>query len=516
MNTFKKKSLHVAVLAGLGALAAAGTANAVHINPDGLGQVLIFPHYTVRAGHFTAISVINSTSQTKAVKVRFIEGRDSREVLDFNLWMSPTDVWTGAVVASANGAKLISNDNSCVTPSDLFTEVRTDAGSTIVLPGQPILQGAGLTLNEFKNYQYISNGYEARGTELDRTREGYFEVIEMGVVTNTTVTGYVKHSAAGVPANCAALDPLDPSVTPTTPLPTYITAPSGGLAGRASIINGATGANYTFDPTVLDQWSTLVQYTGAGRTDPDLGAVFPLTSNVFTNGGVASATWAAGRDAVSAPMIRDTILNEYILDAGTKSSTDWVVAMPTRRLYVTPTTFAQPFTTTYAGCEPYTVAIYNREEGALGGGGGIVLPSPRPPTTQVGSLLCWESTIVPFQASSLLGSINVSPLVGGVRAYAAGATSQPGALSSPNLKGLQGPNGWMLMSFNSTPGFLQRTVVPTTFSVNGAAPVANTGVHVGLPVIGAMVNNYVTGVNSQYASVIAHKYTRNILTTVAP
>ena len=37
MNTFKKKSLHAAVLAGLGALGAAGTANAVHINPDGLG-----------------------------------------------------------------------------------------------------------------------------------------------------------------------------------------------------------------------------------------------------------------------------------------------------------------------------------------------------------------------------------------------------------------------------------------------------------------------------------------------
>ena len=44
MNTFKKKSLHAAVLAGLGALGAAGTANAVHINPDGLGQVVLYPY----------------------------------------------------------------------------------------------------------------------------------------------------------------------------------------------------------------------------------------------------------------------------------------------------------------------------------------------------------------------------------------------------------------------------------------------------------------------------------------
>ena len=53
MNTFKKKSLHVAVLAGLGALGAAGTANAVHINPDGEGQVLIYPYYTVRSPKVT-------------------------------------------------------------------------------------------------------------------------------------------------------------------------------------------------------------------------------------------------------------------------------------------------------------------------------------------------------------------------------------------------------------------------------------------------------------------------------
>ncbi len=49
MNTFKRKSLHAAVLAGLGAVGLAGTANAVHVNPDGLGSVLIYPYYTVRA-----------------------------------------------------------------------------------------------------------------------------------------------------------------------------------------------------------------------------------------------------------------------------------------------------------------------------------------------------------------------------------------------------------------------------------------------------------------------------------
>ena len=48
MNTFNKKSLYAA-MAGVSALGMAGTANAVHVNPDGLGQVLIYPYYTVRA-----------------------------------------------------------------------------------------------------------------------------------------------------------------------------------------------------------------------------------------------------------------------------------------------------------------------------------------------------------------------------------------------------------------------------------------------------------------------------------
>ena len=60
MNTFNKKSLYAAI-AGVSALGVAGTAEAVHVNPDGLGQVLIYPYYTVRtraamsAEHFPGV-----------------------------------------------------------------------------------------------------------------------------------------------------------------------------------------------------------------------------------------------------------------------------------------------------------------------------------------------------------------------------------------------------------------------------------------------------------------------------
>jgi hypothetical protein len=106
MNTFSKKSLHVA-LAGLSTLGLAGAAEAVMINPNGLGQVLVYPYYTVRNGYNVAgvsaapfntlLSIVNTTNSTKAVKVRFREGKASAEVLDFNVFLSPYDMWTAAV-----------------------------------------------------------------------------------------------------------------------------------------------------------------------------------------------------------------------------------------------------------------------------------------------------------------------------------------------------------------------------------------------------------------------------------
>src|ERR1043165_910957 len=104
MNIFKKKSL-CAALAGIGALGATGAAQAVNLNPDGLGQVLIYPYYTTRAdgagnAFNSYLSVVNSTSSAKAVKVRFLEGKNSREVLDFNLFLSAKDVWTTETITT--------------------------------------------------------------------------------------------------------------------------------------------------------------------------------------------------------------------------------------------------------------------------------------------------------------------------------------------------------------------------------------------------------------------------------
>ncbi len=112
-----RKNLTAAVLAGLaGAAGIVGSAQAVNVNPDGLGQVLLYPYYTTNGGNQTLLSVVNTTGDAKAVKVRFLEGRNSREVLDFNLYMSRYDVWTAALYDDDGTPTMVTSDTTCTVP----------------------------------------------------------------------------------------------------------------------------------------------------------------------------------------------------------------------------------------------------------------------------------------------------------------------------------------------------------------------------------------------------------------
>src|SRR5215475_16124324 len=66
---------------------------AVYLDPHGMGQVLVYPYYTTNAGQATLITVVNTTADGKAVKIRFHEGFNGRNVLDVNIYLSPYDVW---------------------------------------------------------------------------------------------------------------------------------------------------------------------------------------------------------------------------------------------------------------------------------------------------------------------------------------------------------------------------------------------------------------------------------------
>jgi len=518
MNTFKRKSLYVAVLAGLGAMGAAGTASAVHVNPDGLGQVLIYPYYSVRTAetiiasgsYNTYVSVTNTTNSAKAVKVRFLEGKGSKEVLDFNLFLSANDVWTGSIEPTATGAILLSSDKSCTTG------VIPDAG-------QPFSNGA-----------YTAANADGEDATLDRTREGYVEIIEMGVINDggagsdsrallDAITHATTGADAGLPpcnSNTAAtrtaaqvvLNTADTAGLPVAAgLVGYLSVPTGGLLGGASLVNPSTGVDYTYDAIAMNNWTGVTQGTRSTSLSPFLGSGSVTSSEVFNAGSIMTAVWPAGApaatatanaNAVSAALMHDNVINEYVLDSGTASGTDWVVTFPTKRLYVQTdpvvagvrtrtATAGFPFNENFGlggSCDTVTLTQYDREEQTSVATGGFS------PSTTLTNNLCWEANVITFNNSSILGSTN---------SYNTNVTYQ---------------NGWMDLNLNHGPypSGSNTLMTPTSSATDGTAD-AVVSLYRGLPVAGFMVQDFVnstlvTGAGATpgaaFGGNFIHKYTR--------
>ena len=495
MSTFKQKSLFAA-LAGMGVLGIVDSAQAVHINSDGLlGQALIYPYYTARStasgnAYVTALSVVNTTASAKAVKVRFLEGKNSREVLDFNLFLSQYDVWTAGIVAAGAGAGLFTLDNSCTTP-----KVSNSSSS-------PTL---------FRNGAYA--GIDAGGDSLDRTYEGYFELLEMGAIAGgSSLEAAVTHKT-----DLSAPNASKPSCTGlpvTSAFPTALVAPAGGLFGGASLINVNEGTDYSYDAVALDGWSNQPNWSGPGDQNPTIVSASPAVSVVIDNtslGGRAVVTnWGGSpRDAVSAIMMRSRVYNEYTVEPLIKAATDWVLTMPTKRFYINngsgnaPRLFQSNFNST-GSCDNINLTYYDREEQSPGA---IIDFSP---TTPQSRSLCWEANVLTFSGNS--GSATVSNVLQSKN------VANVGLLST-------WLNGWADLSFPQDAGYVGSHTLAaplnatTVIQINTGTVVPNqTVTYFGLPLVGFSVQSYSTtglpGVNpnvlSNYGGNFMHKYLRDI------
>jgi hypothetical protein len=470
-------------------------------------------------GFNTYISVVNTTTNVKIVKVRFREGKNSREVLDFNLYLSPNDMWTAAVVpASADatsGARLITLDASCTNP---------------VIPAGGV---------DFRNFEYSGTVADLLGTGLDRTREGYAEMFDMADLPPGSSLGSaaIHNQATGKPS-CTGL--VGTSLAAT--INAQVTIPTGGLSGTGTLINVNSGRDTMYNANAFGQWSTIPQYQDISTDSPNFGNTFPASSIVVTvpSGGVGTgnlyfSSWTAvangvgipatgGARAASATMMHSDVINEYILDAVTGSNTDWVLTFPTRRNFVNVSSVIPPFTnvlTTSGACEEINFTYFNREEGTAVSTAGDF--SPFPPGAAPNSL-CWESTILSIRN---------------------GSTNAPTSPSSPSLVlGSQNvtsvsitstfQNGWGQLHFGgvnaSTVGLvsdatsLTQPITPLTIGPPPGPP-PNPGAQTfrGLPVVGFMIRTFSNNLLSclsttgatvscqgNYGGSVAHAYRNNI------
>lgn len=488
----KKNNLTTAVVAGLAGVAGISSiATAVNLNSDGLGQVLVYPYYTVNNGIDTLISVVNTTNEVKAVKVRFLEGKNSRECLDFNLYLSPYDVWTAALVAQTatstyvpavnvgqDSVKIITSDTSCTVP--------------------------GISGQEFLPYAFSGAFDDYIGNDLARCTEGHFEMIEMGTVIGSDASA-ATHTASGVPSSCGTIIGNWTPVTGKWSIDSTVNmvAPdgTGGLFGSTSLVNTVGGVDMTYNADAIQAYSLSLQHSDPGSLLPNVGSGSEDTSNIFNNGSVQTDTWASANiQAVSALYMHDNIYGEYVLNNNIGANTEWVVTFPTKFAYVDEdnTPFSpldipyEPFTvanstTGIGACEPYRVTgLYDREEQSPSNPPGTIVPSPVPPGIDPTiPVFCWETNVLEFNReaeelgnSRVLGSRNTTHLTPG---YA---------------------EGWVSVSFNDVLQSTDDNATLTTYS--------------GLPVTGFAVQRYVNanldgGVLANYAGIFAHRYSKNIV-----
>jgi len=290
--------------------------------------------------------------------------------------------------------------------------------------------------------------------------------------------------------------------------------------GTGTLINVTSGRDTMYNANAFGAWVVgATAYSDIGNDAPNFSNTLPAQSIVVSNPNTTTvvpnvyiSTWAdsltpglglAGSKAASATMMHADVLNEYILDAATKSDTDWVLTFPTKRLFVNTFTAIAPFSapvTASGACEVIDLTFFNREEASAAAAGANF--SPLPPGAAANSL-CWESTVLSFRNGStnapsspavpslVLGSANVTTVgvtntfqngwaavhFSGPNASAVGLVSVAGALGSTTISLTTGLGTAGAQTFHGLPvvGFMIRTFNNGTLTCGTATCQGNYG-----------------------------------------
>lgn len=331
----KKRIIALSVAAALGGLAGAAgaqtpAASELRFTPNGSGHIVIVPYFSTQNGNSTLINLVNTdTVNGKAVKIRFRGASNSDDIFDFQLFMSPGDVWTANVSRGADGvSRLTTTDRSCTLPSNVNQSFITTRLDPALSPSD----------------------------KANETREGYVEIFTMGDIPSSSVTSSVyavtKHNSAGT-ASCTAsvLESLAQGDTrlalPTRGLMsnwTIINVPNTTTwAGEAAAIvatdstgTPGTGLNVYWPQTATPLTATQIadNTSDAGFLEGAVEAAsydLPDLSTPYTSGTSDPTTQA---NNLSFALAARQVAGEYLSDPLIGATTDWVVSKPTRRYYV--------------------------------------------------------------------------------------------------------------------------------------------------------------------------------------
>jgi hypothetical protein len=536
----RKNLLGLSIAAMIGGLGLAGTASAgvsfagtgaatatnatvLRNAIDGVGHILLAPYFSTQSGNNTLLSIVNTdTTNGKAVKVRFRGAANSDDIFDFQVYLSPGDVWTANVSQNASGlSQLTTNDASCTIPS------------RSVLNSTPFVVG---------RLPAVSSTFTA-AEQASWTREGYVEVLTMadippatGATTLFTQIKHVNGVAPGCPAGettGAALLALntDPA-TEAAAVALGFNTPTASLMGSATIINVAgaaaawsanmdaivgvndaaaapinsntdylaargrivfspqtaiTASNITF--LTADPLLRAGTVTGANYDLPDLSTPYVGTAALAATG---AGSPIAQAEALTKSLAVNSIQNEYLTtNAVINAATDWTFTMPTRRYAVA---------YNYAGTTAATQAVYNTGAASAYFTSGNVTVTGRLLCVNPGTGTSATSWGQDEQASSVTTGFVVSP-----------STLAPAFAFC-------GEAAVLAFSTNAANTVLNATIAKST---PGTAPISTAGwqtiptpglTGLGLPILGSayvkVTGPAVNGASTNFSLTAAHRRTR--------
>lgn len=355
----------------------------VYVNPGGLGDALIYGYYNVRGG-FNYLRVVNTaTSFGVGAKVRFKEGANSNEVLDFYVCLSAGDQWSAWLVgdtSTSNPASLYWYDDDTPTFPD-------PQGNNTVSDNQ--LASVAL--------KYSATG-AASSVTADRTKEGYFEIIGIGSWPDTPGSSKVVKT----PNACGqTLLGTTVAVESGFTAPTLVDVPNT-LAGVSFNISANDYSTYAYNATAL--------------------ANFRITAGAVTPGGLAVDSYPRLSDSsdgllgVNFVLTKGVVYSIYDIETSLSGATDIIVNFPTKRLSVELDPGATPngpfndsatidttgaIADSTARCETVNLLIWDDSENTPGSTAGF---SPSAPVTKK---FCDEVNLVTVgaTASSVVSTI---------------------------------------------------------------------------------------------------------------
>ncbi|MEO8117736.1 MAG: cell surface protein [Rhodoferax sp.] len=375
-----------AALIGLTGTASAMTtvggadATGLALNGDGVGHMLLVPYFSAQGANSTLINITNTDmNRGKAVKVRFRGAANSDDLFDFQVFLSPGDVWAANISKGADGiAVLTTNDVSCTKP----------AKATL----------SGGKFGTLRLDSTLTADQKANGT-----REGYVEIFNMGDIPPlkagiANVVDAPAGTTAGIDATAATANPLYTAIkhvakvapcsgtawtaidttdlawdtvvaSGTNPVNKGLLPPTTGLMANWTIINVTNAAAWSGEAVAIQATigaaaakGNVVYWpqTGVALTSPaqDAFTADPLlrSANVYKWDGAAyvlvatpaiaalnvdlpdmstpyfgAATALTQAASLTAAIAAKTATNEFLTDTSITASTDWVFSMPTRR-----------------------------------------------------------------------------------------------------------------------------------------------------------------------------------------